>query len=197
MGSPLSLCHSDGRCPELGALCPHPQQHPWLWPCQGGQHAEGRGTCWPQLRAEPSPPEEPACGQPAPEGSLTGAWGRRCWETAPRAGHGAGAPLARSKSSTSPVMLRRGARRALADAARDEAVPRPAQQTRCCHSAGPRRSTLGLPNRREIRDEPQGQREAYKLYMEQLRLGTALRMSNTHARTLPRIPAFALCCGWV
>lgn len=53
------------------------------------------------------------------------------------------------------------------------------------------------PNRREIRDEPQGQREAYKLYMEQLRLGTALRMSNTHARTLPRIPAFSPRCGWM
>lgn len=78
VGSPLSLCHSDGRCPELGAPCPRSQQHPWLWPCQGEQHAEGRGTCRPHLCAEPSPPEEPACGQPAPEGSLMGAWGREC-----------------------------------------------------------------------------------------------------------------------
>lgn len=135
----------------------------------------------------------PACSG----GVLNEGVGQRVLGTAPRAGHGAGAPLARSKSRTSPVMLRRRPRRAVADAARDEAVPLPTQQTRRCHSAGPRRSTLGLPNRREIRDEPQGQREAYKLYMEQLRLGTALRMSNTHARTLPRIPAFALCCGWV
>lgn len=77
--------------------------------------------------------------QPAPEHP------RWVLGTAPSAGHGAGARLARFKSGSSPVMLHRGPGRAVAAAAWDGAGPLPTQQTRRCHSAGPRRSTLGLP----------------------------------------------------
>lgn len=91
---------------------------------------------------ELSTPDESACDQPAPEGSLMG---QKVLGLAPRAGHRAGAPLAWSKGRTSPGMLGQGLSRAVADAAWDEAIPLPTQQTQRCHSVGPRRSTLGLP----------------------------------------------------
>lgn len=93
--------------------------------------------------------------------------GLRVLGTAPRAEHGAGAPCEEQDQPcdalTEPWLAQLGTR------------PFPCRRSK--RGAVAQRGLAGAPSafpkRREIRDEPQGQREAYKLYMEATPFGNS------------------------